>query len=167
MWVNRAVNRVLLAALLSSAWPGLARADEPPSQPPADPSDDRAGSLQIEPPVYRPPWSGREAIWGGVGLIIAGVATVIVVAPALCTSSLFGSGGGVAGATTTTDSRSTCVGATLGGGAGGAALGAILLAVGESQRATYKTWLRAHPMFGGLSVEAGPRGPGVGWGVSF
>jgi hypothetical protein len=157
-----------------SVWPRSAPAEEPPplpptesaAPPPAEATEGRAEQALIEPPATHPPWSGREAIWGGVGLVIAGVATVIVVAPALCTSSLFGNGG-TPSTTTGPNPRTTCLEATIGGGSGGALLGVVMLAVGETQRAAYKAWLRAHPMFSRLSAGPTPKGPAFSWSISF
>jgi len=131
-----------------------ARAEEPPPLPPVESAEEHATPLEIEPPVSRPPWTGREAIWSGVGLIVAGTATLIVVAGPVCSQIRNGN-------------PTTCFEATVGGGAGGVAVGVILLVVGETQRASYKEWLRTHPMFAGLSVASSSRGPALGWSVSF
>jgi hypothetical protein len=177
MWPDRGARTLLLVVALAScadaAWadtqPPLPPPEPAPQESAAFPHAEHATDLEIEPPEVRPPWSGREAIWGGVGLIIAGTLTVIVVAPALCTSSLFSAGGAADAGTPSTgpSPRTTCVEATLGSGAGGVGLGVILLAVGETQRSTYKAWLRSHPMFGGLSLTPSTRGPAVGWTLSF
>lgn len=168
MRARRATSELLLAAALASACPKGARADEPPPQPPAETPEEHATRLEIEPPVYKPPWSGREAIWGGVGLIVAGAATLIVVTPTLCTSSLFSNGVSGSGlGSNGPSSQATCLEATVGGGAGAAGLGVLLLIVGETQRATYKEWLRAHPMFAGLSVTPGTRATSLGWSAHF
>jgi hypothetical protein len=171
MWANRAASRILLAAALASALARSARAEGPPPLPPPEPPEaqvdqvDQADHVAVEPPVCRPPWTGREAIWGGVGLIIAGTATFIVVTPALCAG--MGGGGTQPGATSTASAGTTCVEAVVGGAAGAVGIGVILLAIGETQRATYQHWLHKHPMFGGLSLAPGTRGPALGWGLSF
>jgi hypothetical protein len=157
MWTDRAASRALFAIAVASAWPRAARADEPPALPPVESAEERPTHVEIEPPRSRPPWSGREAIWGGVGLIVAGTATLIIVAPTVC--SRFSSA--------SPTPALTCYEATLGGGGGGIALGIILLAVGETQRSAYKEWLRTHPMFGGFSVVPSSRGPALGWSLSF
>jgi hypothetical protein len=176
MWADRASCRILLAAALASACPRSAYAEGPPPLPPAEspgapiaePTQGHTEEALIVPRVTHPPWTGREAIWGGVGLVIAGVATLIVVAPALCTSGLFGNGGTGPGTTSTGPSpRTPCWEATIGGGAGGAVVGVILLAVGETQRAAYKEWLRAHPMFSGLSLGPNSKGAALSWSISF
>jgi hypothetical protein len=154
MWFHRGVSRAVLAAAIVSTSPWCARADEPPPLPPPEPAEAPTTRLEIEPPVSRPPWTGREAIWGGVGLIVAGTATLIVVAGPVCSQIH-------------ADSPTTCFEATIGGGGGAVAVGAILLIVGETQRAAYKEWLRTHPMFAGFSIAPRPTGPAVGWSVSF
>ena len=154
MWIDRAAAGALFAMALASAWPRGVRAEEPPPLPPVESTEEHSTRLEIEPPVSRPPWTGREAIWGGVGLIVAGTATLIVVAGPVC-SQIHAS------------SPTTCFEATVGGGAGAAAVGVILLVIGETQRASYKEWLRAHPMFAGFSVAPSSRGPALGWSISF
>jgi hypothetical protein len=154
MWMDRAASPALFAMALASAWPRGVLAEEPPPLPPPESTEERATSVEIAPPVSRPPWSGREAIWSGVGLIVAGTATLIVVAGPVC-SQLHAS------------SPTTCFDATIGGGAGGVGLGVILLVIGETQRASYREWLRTHPMFAGLSAVPGSRGPALGWTLSF
>jgi hypothetical protein len=163
------MSRVVLLAALAAALPRSVRAEEPPPLPPPESAPELATRAEIEPPVARPPWTGREAIWGGVGLIIAGVATLIIVTPALCSSNLFNSPTPPAGAPTASgpDPRTTCIEGTIGGAAGGVALGAILLAVGEIQRATYKEWLKKHPMFGAISAGASSAGPTAGLRLEF
>ena len=154
MWMDSAASRALLAIAFASGWPRGARADEPPPLPPAESTEEHSTRLEIEPPLSRPPWTGREAIWGGVGLIVAGTATLIVVAGPVCSQIRAGS-------------PTTCFEATVGGGAGGVAVGVILLVVGETQRASYREWLRTHPMFAGLSVVPSSRGSALGWSLSF
>jgi hypothetical protein len=155
-----ALGSTALTAFVVASSP-LAHADESPKQPALVQVPSEDGSMpaednshpSIEPIVSRPPWNGQEAIWGGVGLIIAGAATLIVAVPVTCLS-------------TASDASHTSCFATIGGSAGALGLGGILLAVGELQKSSYKTWLRTHPMFG-LSVMPSTRGPSLGWGVSF
>jgi hypothetical protein len=92
---------------------------------------------------------------------VAGAAALIIATPIICfgtdgTSSTVGS----------SPSHAACF-ATLGGSLGAIGLGGVLLVVGEMQRASYKQWLRAHPMFSGLTV--GPTGGGASmmWTAAF
>jgi hypothetical protein len=148
----------MLVALLASG--ARAYADDPPKVPDlvqvpteggAQPEDNSRPA--IEPTVTHPPWSGREAIWGGVGLIVAGAGTLIIGVPISCTTS-------------NNASLTPCY--AMAGGSGGALLlGGIVLLVGEMQRASYKEWLRTHPMFAGWSVSPSGRGTKLAWSVPF
>jgi hypothetical protein len=149
---------VALLALL----PGAARAEESaappalvqvPSEDGAMPAED-SSHPSVEPAVTHPPWTGREAIWGGVGLIVAGAAGLIVATPTICFTR------------SSTESYAPCF-ATLGGSLGALGLGGIVLVVGEKQHASYKEWLRTHPMFGALSVMPSAHGTAVGWSMAF
>jgi hypothetical protein len=124
-----------------------------PSEDGAITADD-SSHPSVEPAVTHPPWTGREAIWGGVGLIVAGAAGLIVATPTICFTR------------SSTESYAPCF-ATLGGSIGALGLGGIVLVVGERQRASYKEWLKTHPMFSGLSVMPSARGTAVGWSMPF
>jgi hypothetical protein len=140
-----------------------ARADEPAKPPPAlvqVPAEDGSMPLDdnshpsIEPVVSHPPWTGREAIWGGVGLIVAGAASLIVATPTICF-------------TRSANQTYTPCWATLGASLGSLGLGGIVLVVGERQRDSYKQWLRAHPMFSGFTVSPSTHATSLGWSLEF
>jgi hypothetical protein len=134
-----------------------------PSEDGSMPSEE-SGHPSVEPAVTHPPWTGREALWGGVGLAVAGAAALIIATPIICFST---DGTSTVGSS---PSHAACF-ATLGGSLGAIGLGGVLLVVGEMQRASYKQWLRAHPMFSGLTVGpttvAGGRGASMTWTASF
>ncbi len=182
--MRRLVRMVCLGAMTLSV-AGASRGDDTgavPAPPPAEAAVAAApapegsstpGSLtpgsepQIEPTSSHPPWSGREAIWGGVGLIIVGVGGLIA-SPACTTLRSGGIGTAPAGtAGTGANPQSVCLEAVLGSAAGAAGLGGILLAVGELQRASYKEWLRTHPMFGGFGIGPTMHGARVTWALAF
>jgi hypothetical protein len=153
---------VAAASLLASST--TARADGPSKEPAlvqAPPEEGFAGPPpednshpSIEPKVTHPPWNGKEAIWGGVGLVIAGAATLIIAVPVTCLT------------VSNNGSETPCY-ATLGGSLGALGFGAILLSVGELQRSSYRKWLKTHPAFSGLSVSPSAQGPSLTWSVRF
>jgi hypothetical protein len=151
----------LAAAAALSTRTEAAPADEPAEVPPPavqviEPAPAHASSEpSVEPVIRHPPWTGREAIWGGVALAVAGAATLIIALPVACYAGR------------SSDVSATCVDAVVGGGAGGLGLGGILLIVGESQQATYKQWLKTHPMFSGLRAAPMVGGVGIGWSSFF
>jgi len=143
------------AALSSVPARGDAPTKEPalvqiPSEDGAMPAEDNSHP-SVEPRVVHPPWSGQGAIWGGVGLVIAGAAALIIAVPVTCVA---------------TAAETPCF-ATLGGSLGALGLGGVLLVIGELQRASYKDWLRTHPVFSGLSVKSLAGGGSGAWSVSF
>jgi hypothetical protein len=160
--LGRVGSLLVAASLLASST--FARADGPSSQPAlvqAPPEDGSAGPPpednsrpSIEPKVMHPPWTGREAVWGGVGLVIAGAATLIIAAPVACLTI------------SNNGSETPCY-ATLGGSLGALGFGGILLTVGELQRASYKQWLKEHPALSGLTVSPSARGTSVSWSLRF
>jgi hypothetical protein len=151
---------LLLAAFASSS---LARADDLPKPAPLVQIPSEDGSIpnednshpSVAPIVTHPPWNGQGAIWGGVGLVIAGSAALIVALPVACFAAQ------------SNDTSSTCLDAMLGASLGTLALGGVLLIVGETQRASYKNWLRTHPAFAGLSLTPNPHSANLAWTLSF
>src|ERR1700691_1184871 len=98
------ISSCVIAAAWAAASMRPAHADDPPK--PAAlvqvPSEDgsmppeESGHPSVEPAVTHPPWTGREALWGGVGLAVAGAAALIIATPIICfgtdgTSSTVGS----------------------------------------------------------------------------